>query len=106
VGGWYCIVGYGDGGGGGVRSSAREGGRGQHPKNPKPSAPARFRVCRVKRRRRVMEGGGRVVGTMWWWWWARAFECARGGWVLGQKPENERRGLGFRERRAGGLGFG
>jgi hypothetical protein len=43
--------------------STREGERLGPKKNRKPSAPARFRVCPVKRLCRVMEGDAGVVGT-------------------------------------------
>ena len=60
VGGEPYTVGYG---GGGARSSAREGEKLGPKKNRKPSAPARFRVRPVKRRCRVMVGGGGVGWT-------------------------------------------
>lgn len=54
----------------------------------------------------------RVVGSCLGWRnarlsrWEAAIERRARGWVLGQKPENERRGLDFRERCAVDLGFG
>ena len=67
---------------GDARSSAREGEKLGPKKNRKPSAPARFRVCPVKRRCRAVEGGSGVVWTRWWWWWGvRVRMRARGrGW--------------------------
>ena len=82
---------------GDARSSAREGEKLGPKKNRKPSAPARFRVCPVKRRCRAVEGDSGVVWTRWWWWWwgVRVRMRARGrGW--GQKKnENRARRLGF-----------
>ena len=67
---------------GDARSSAREGEKLGPKKNRKPSAPARFRVCPVKRQCRAVEGGSGVVWTRWWWWWGvRVRMRARGrGW--------------------------
>ena len=68
-----------------------EAGLGQNP--AKPSAMARFWVCRMKMRSGAMAGGGAVVWSRWWWWWDSAFANTRWKRGLGAKSrETERDG--------------
>jgi hypothetical protein len=60
-------------------------GRGLGAKRPKPSAAARFWVCRVNWQWRTMGGGGGAMWTRWWWYCACAFEHAQGRRGQGQK---------------------
>ena len=68
-----------------------EAGLGQNP--AKPSAMARFWVCRMKMRSGAMVGGGAVMWSRWWWWWDSAYANTRWKRGLGAKSrETERDG--------------
>jgi hypothetical protein len=64
------------------------GGQIRGRRGTKPSAMARFRARRVKRRWRVMGGGGGVWWMRWWRWWGCAFANARQERGWGPKPQN------------------